>query len=475
MARFADPAVVTSRPPGGGLVVVLALLSSVTALLQTMAVPVLGKMSADLEVSTAAIGWVVTINLLAAAVFTPVLSKSGDLHGRRTVLLVVVSTVAIGSLIAAVTSNYWVLLAARVVQGASFCLFPLSVGILRTHLPLRRLAVGMSFLTGAISVGAGAGLVLTGLLTHGDRDYRNIFWFTLAVAVVLLVLAVLVVPPDPPAGSGRVDWLGGLLLGAGLILVLLAMTQGNAWGWTSPTTLGCAVGGLVVLVVWQLVESRVAEPLVPVAMMRHRTLASANIVGFMIGFGTFVVFLALTALVQVPRWHGHGFGAGVLETSLVYLLPAATIGIIASPAGGLCVTRFGGRATLFAGSLLCLVGYLQLLWWHDHPWQVILGGVLTNAAFSIGFAAVPAVVVSVVRPEETALANAMASISRSTGSALGSALVVALIANHMMGDGHPDESVFTIVFTIGAASMALSAVVTLVGIERRPLRPSARS
>ncbi|MBC9227454.1 MFS transporter [Aeromicrobium sp. 636] len=456
-----------TRTSGATLVCVLALLSTVTALLQTMAVPVLGKMSRDLEVSTAAIGWVVTINLLAAAVLTPVLSKSGDLHGRRRLVLVVVVAVAAGSLLAAATSSYWLLLVARAVQGASFCLFPLSVGILRDHLAPQRLPLGLSFLTGAISVGAGAGLVLTGILTHGDRDYRNIFWFTLTVALVLLVLALVVIPRDRPHRTGRVDWTGGFLLGVALILLLLAMTQGNDWGWASVTTVGCLVGAVVTFAVWLTVENRVREPLVPIAMLRDRTLASANAIGFFIGFGMFLIFLAITALVQVPESHGHGFSASVLETSLVYLLPAASIGIIASPLGGMWVSRFGGRATLLVSSVVGLLGYLQLLAFHDRAWQVIMGGVITNAAFSMGFAAVPAVVTAVVRPHETALANAMASITRSAGSALGSALVVALIAGHLMPDDHPHESVFVIVFSIGAATMALSILITAVGIPRR--------
>lgn len=455
------------RPSGAALVVVLSLLSTVTALLQTMAVPVLGKMSRDLDVSTAAIGWVVTINLLAAAVLTPILSTSGDLHGRRRVVLVVVGAVAAGSLLAAATSSYWLLLIARTLQGASFCLFPLSVGILRDHLDVRRLPLGLSVLTGAISVGAGAGLVLTGVLTHGDRDYRNIFWFTLAVALILLVAAVIVIPRDRPHHAGRVDWIGGLLLGLALVLLLLAMTQGNAWGWTSVATTGSFAGAIATFAVWFSVEKRVAEPLVPLAMLRDRTLASANALGFFIGFGMFLVFLGITALVQVPDSHGHGFSASVLETSLVYLLPAASIGIVASPLGGMGVSRFGGRVTLLVASAVGLVGYLQLLAFHDHAWLVILGGVVTNAAFSMGFAAVPAVVTSVVRPQETALANALASITRSAGSALGSALVVALIASQLMPDDHPRESVFTIAFAIGAATMALSFLITFVGIPRR--------
>lgn len=469
MARHRPRRSATGARPrsGAALVCVLAMLSTVTALLQTMAVPVLGKMSRDLEVSTAAIGWVVTINLLAAAVLTPVLSKSGDLHGRRRLVLVVVVAVAAGSLLAAVTSSYWMLLVARAVQGASFCLFPLSVGILRDQLDPRRLPLGLSFLTGAISVGAGAGLVLTGILTHGDRDYRNIFWFTLAVALLLLVAAVVVIPKDRPHRAGRVDWLGGLLLGIALVLLLLAMTQGNDWGWTSVTTTGSLAGSVVTFAVWLAVERRVAEPLVPIAMLRDRTLAAANAIGFFIGFGMFLIFLSITALVQVPASHGHGFSASVLETSLVYLLPAASIGIVASPLGGMCVGRFGGRVTLLVASTVGLVGYLQLLAFHEQAWEVILGGVITNAAFSMGFAAVPAVVTAVVLPHETALANAMASITRSSGSALGSALVVALIASHLMADDHPRESVFLIVFAIGAVTMALSVVITLVGIPRR--------
>lgn len=452
---------------GVALVLVLSMLSSVTALLQTMAVPVLGKMSESLSVSTAAIGWVVTVNLLAAAVLTPVLSKAGDLHGRRRVLLLVVAAVAAGSFLAAVTSDYWILLAARVVQGASFCLFPLSVGILRGSLSARRLPLGISFLAGAVSVGAGLGLVLTGFLTHGDRDYRNIFWFAFAVVMILLVMALVIVPTDRPERSGRVDWLGSLLLGIGLVLLLLTMSEGNTWGWTSAVTVGCLVGGLVVLAVWLYAESKVREPLVPPRLLRDPTLAAANTVSLMIGFGMFTVFLGLTALVQVPARHGHGFSASVLETSLIYLLPAASIGIVASPLGGSWVGRFGGRATLLGGAVLGLAGFLQLLFLHGQSWQVILGGVVTNAAFSIGFAAVPAVVVGVVPHAETALANAMVSISRSAGSALGSALVVALVANNLMADGHPTESVFSLVFAIGAAVMALSALVVLLGIPRR--------
>lgn len=455
-----------TRTSSAALIVVLSLLATVTALLQTMVVPVLSKMSADLGVSSVAIGWVVTINLLAAAVTTPVLSKCGDLYGRRMMLLGIVAAVAVGCVLAAATSNYWALLVARVIQGCSFCIFPLAVALLRENVSARHMPLGISCLTGAISVGSGAGLVLAGILTHGDRDYRNVFWFTGAVAVVLLVMAIVVVPQDIPHKKGRVDWAGAFALGLGLVLLLLSVTQGNNWGWTSPVTISCLVGSVLVFIVWFGIEKRVSEPLVPIAMMKHRALAAVNVIGLAIGFGLFLVFLGITALVQVPDSHSHGFSASVLETSFIYLLPAASIGIIASPLGGVWVTRYGGRTTLFLASLIGLVGYVQLMFFHAQGWHIVVGGLVTNAAFNIGFAAVPAVVVSIVRPEETALANAMASISRTAGSALGSAMMVALIAGHLMTDQHPTEDVFVIAFGIGALTMVLSLVIALVWIPR---------
>ncbi|RLV55354.1 MFS transporter [Aeromicrobium phragmitis] len=457
---------------GPALVLTLALLSMLTALLQTIVVPVLGTISRDLEVSTAAVGWVVTTNLLAAAVLTPLLSRTGDLHGRRRVLLWIVFAVTVGSLVAAATSSFTALLLARVAQGASFCLFPLSIGILREHLSPQRLPLAMSLLTGMISAGAGAGLVLTGLLTHGDRDYRGVFWFTAAMTIVLLAVAWVVVPSDRVATAGRVDWLGGIALSVTLVLLLLTLTQGNTWGWVSLPTIACAIGTVVGAILWRRTQHRTADPIVPIWMLRDRTLGSANLVGFFIGFGMFLVFLALTALVQVPRESGHGFSATVLQTSLVYLLPAALIGIIAAPLGGWCVGRFGGRTTLLIGSTVGALGYLQLAFLHSAPWQVVMGGVVTNAAFSVGFAAVPAVIVSVVQPQETAIANAVTSLCRSVGSALGSALVVALIAGTVMSNGHPAESAFVVAFLIGAASMAVSFVVTLVGIRSRGDQPT---
>lgn len=467
-----DPAVESSRPL---LVLVLSLLATVTALLQTMVVPVLDQIGDALDVSASAVGWAVTVNLLAAAVFTPILSKVGDIFGRRRVLIGILITVAAGSLLAAATSSLAMLLIARVMQGVSFGLFPLSIGILRAAVPARRLSAAMAIVSGAIGVGGGVGLVMTGLLLQDGGDYRRMFWLAFVVALMLMVFSLLTVPRDRAQKHGHVDWIGGILLGLSLVLLLLPLSQGHEWGWSSIATIGSFAGSAVSFVIWGLVERHVREPLVPLVMLRSRTLMVTHAAGLFIGFGMFTTFLAISAFVQVPEELGYGFSASVLETSCIYLVPAATIGIITAPIGGYFVERFSGRTALIIASIIGLIGFVQMAVLHSQSWHLILGGVVTNGAFSMGYAALPALVVAEVRPEETAIANGVNSIARSIGSALGSALVITLLSSRILDNGYTPRSSFTAAFIVGAVAMLSSAIIVIVGMRRSKNLPDPRS
>lgn len=457
----------TKRSPRTtALLITLCLLATVTALMQTMVVPVLVPISRELQISPSAVSWVVTANLLSAAVFTPVLSKAGDVHGRRKLVLAVIAAIAVGSLLAATTTSLALLIIARVLQGASFCLFPLSIGILRQMIPSGRLPLAISIVAGAVSVGAGAGLIITGVLANSDRSYHVIFWFTLVLALFLWGMSVTFIPRIADVRSdGTVDWVGGLLLGSWLALILLVAAEGSGWGWLSKPTLMCAALGAVVFAVWLITELRVTEPVVPLYLLRDRTLVSMNFVSFAIGFGTFLVFIALTVMVQQPRSSGYGLNASILKTSLVYLLPAAAIGIVASPLGGYMVNRYGGRQALVFSSLLGAIGFSQLLVLHTEPWHIISGGLLTNTAFNLAYAALPTVIVSIAPRSVTATATAMATIARSIGSSAASTFVLALVANKTDPNGVPEASVFVAVFAIGAVTMALAAVASVLGVK----------
>ncbi|WP_375001650.1 MFS transporter [Aeromicrobium sp. CTD01-1L150] len=448
-----------SRHPRALLVPALATTVMMTALLQTIVIPILATIGAELEASDAAVGWSVTVNLLAAAVLTPLLSRIGDLYGRRRVLIGITAAVAAGSLLAALTTSLPLLLVARTLQGSSFGLFPLSIGVLRDTLRADRLTPAMALVSGALGFGGGVGLVLTGLLTRDGGDYHRVFWLALGTALLALVLVAVTVPPDGPVRHGRVDWPGGALLGAALVAVLLPISRGAEWGWASPTTFACLGAAALLVLTLVRVERTVRDPIVALDVLANRALAITHVAGLFIGFAMFVSFLAISAFVQTPAEEGFGFSASVLTASYVYLLPAALVGVVAAPVGGRLVRHFGARRVLVLSSLAGSVGFAQLALLHTEPWHLILGGAFTNGAISMGFATLPTLVVAEVRADQTSVATGVNSIARSFGSALGSAFVVALLAS---GGDRPGRGLFVTVFLVGCIALLICAGVTLL-------------
>ena len=456
------------------LIVALSLGVTTLALLQSLVVPVLGLIGEQLRVSPAAAGWVLTANLLAAAVLTPVLGRLGDLRGERPVILGILVAVALGTVLALVATNLPLLLVGRILQGASYGLFPLSISVLRRELPGARLSVAMAIVSSTLAVGGVVGLVATGLLTGAGDDYRRPFWVGLGVTLASLVLTARLLPKRPPTGSGRVDWWGAVVLGAGLVLLLLPLSQGSAWGWGSPAVLGCLAGSAVVLAGWVLLQRRTAEPLVRPAMLADRRIVLPNVAGLMTGIALFASFLAVLQYVQTPpELAGYGFGASVLEASVIYLLPGGAVGIVLAPFAGKVVSRVGALPTLLAGAASGVAGFALLAAWRDEPWQVIVAGLLTQVSVTVAYAALPALVVQAVEESETGVANAVNSIARSVGQALGSTVSVTLIAAHLEpASGFPRAGAITWIAVVGAVASAAVVLVAAVGMRagaaRRP-------
>ncbi len=406
------------------LIAAMCLAVLTVAVLQTAVVPVLGVIAHQLQATPTAVSWVVTANLLSAAAATPLVGRLADRYSKRAVLLAVLGVVLAGSLLAAATTSLALLVAGRVLQGASFALYPVGVAILRAEFPEPVVVRALAVLSATLGFGGGMGLVVTGLLMSGNAGYHRVFWLATVFVVVVIGAVAALVPGRPGAGDGSIDWLGAAGLAAGLTGVILVVTQGSHWGWFAPRTIVVASAGLAILVAWWQWERRRRHPLVSTAMLTRRTMLLTNLSTVLVGVGLYISFLGLTQFVQMSRAAaGYGFSATVLYSSVVFLLPGALAGMVMATASGRFIDRFGAQSVLVAGAVVGALGFALLAIAHDARWQVIVAGVCMNVYVSLAYGALPAVVVSEAGPDETGVATGINAIARTIGSSIAAAMV----------------------------------------------------
>ena len=189
----------------------------------------------------AAVGWLVTAFLIVGAAVSAVVGRLGDIYGRQRVLMAVLVIGMAGSLLSAASSSYGLVLAGRVMQGATTAILPLVIGLVRENLPPERVPAGIGLMISGASIGTAAGLILGGVIVD-FASWHGIFLASASFCLVSLLLVRSFVPPSRRAVlSQPVDWWSGILFAPGVTLVLLYLAGGKAWGFGSPAALALLV------------------------------------------------------------------------------------------------------------------------------------------------------------------------------------------------------------------------------------------
>ena len=189
---------------------VLAIAVSSFALLQSLIVPVLARIQPEFDTDQTTVTWVLTAYLLSASICTPLLGRLGDAVGKKRMLVVTLSALAVGSLAAALAPSIGWLIAARVVQGAGGGVLPLSFGIIRDEFR-ERVTSALSVLASLTAVGFGAGIVIAGPIVEG-LGYQWLFWLPMIATTVAAVAALLFIPESPVRTPGRLPAIPAVLL-----------------------------------------------------------------------------------------------------------------------------------------------------------------------------------------------------------------------------------------------------------------------
>jgi EmrB/QacA subfamily drug resistance transporter len=450
---------------------VLVLGAIAYALAQTMIIPALPAIQHDLGASPEGATWLLTAFLLTSSVSTPLLGRFGDMYGKEKVLLIALAIFALGSVVCAVGGSIGVLILGRGIQGTGGAIFPLAFGIIRDEFPRERVATSIGLISATFGIGGGLGLVLSGVIVD-HLSLHWIFWSSVVVTVVAAWATWRFVPESPVRVRARIDWVGAALLSLALASLLLAVSQGNAWGWDSTRVLGLFVAAAVLGTAFISYERRAPEPMVDMRLMARRPVWSTNLTAFAIGFAMFGSYVLIPQLVELPAVTGYGFAKTTSVAGLV-LLPSALVMLGAGPLSGWLGMRFGSRLPLAIGAAFAILAYVWLALFHETLAEIVIGGLLVGVGIGLAFAAMANLVVEAVRPDQTGVATGINTIMRSIGGSVGAQIAAAILAgNQILGGRYPAESGFTDAFVMSAVAAAIALLATSM-IPRPPRRSEA--
>lgn len=446
-------------------VAITAVCGVLVALTQTLLVPVLPEIQANLGSTTTGTQWLLTSTLLVAAIAVPVFGRLGDLYGKRLMLMVSIAALVIGSLICALAGdNLVVMIVGRAITGASSAAIPLGISLIGTVLPPHRAGTGIALVSATLGVGGALGLPLAALVAQ-HADYHVLFWICVAGGAAAFAGIRWAVAADPArSDAGRIDLRGTVLLSVTLVCLLLPLSQASTWGWGDPRTLGLLVASAVALVVFVAVERRTTSPLVDVVSNARPALLLTNIASVCVGFALFAMLIGTATYVQAPEATGYGFGSSVLAGGLA-MAPSGIMMLLFAPVSAKMSLRFGPKVTLAVGATIVALGFVFRITVIDAFWQIVVGTTIVGIGTGIAYAAMPSMILLGARKAELAAANGLNALARTVGSSLASAVGGSILAAqtiNLAGFDLPSLGAYRTLFALCAGAALLGAMIALL-------------
>lgn len=455
-------------PSQSAIVAVLAIAGLASSFMFTLVVPIQAKLPELLDASREDTAWVVTSTLLASAVITPIAGRLGDMYGKRRIVLVLLGVLVLGSVIAALSPGIVGVVVGRTLQGAVTGVIPLGISILRDVLHEDRVDGAIALISATLGVGGAVGLPISALVTE-NADWHVLFWVAGALGAVVFLLVLWIVPVSVLRTAGRFDYVGAAGLAVGLVGVLLAVSRGNEWGWASPATLACGIGGIVVLLVWGWYELRIDEPLLDLRVAARPAVLLTNLASVGIGFALFASNVVFPQMLELPVSTGAGFGLSLLAASLV-VMPSGLVMMVISPFSARLARSVGPQLLLVIGAISLIAAYGFTLMFSSEVWQILVANIVIGVGIGFGYAAMPMLIMRSVPPSETGASNGLNALFRSLGTSTAAAIIGAVLATMSIevdGMVAPTSGAFQMSFLLGGGAAAVALVLALFIPRRR--------
>jgi EmrB/QacA subfamily drug resistance transporter len=408
-----------------GLLLVMLLASLDSTIVATALPTIVGEMG-----GVGHLAWVVTAYLLAQTIVTPLYGKLGDLYGRKRVLQSAIIIFLLGSALCGLARSLEALIAFRALQGlGGGGLMVSSMAAVGDVIPPRERGRYQGIFGAVFGLSSVAGPLIGGFFTT-NLTWRWIFYINLPLGIVALLVLAATLPANPERKRHHIDYGGAATLAGALSgVILLTDLGGTTWPWGSPQIVGMGIASVVFLALFLWIETRAAEPVLPLRLFRNRIFSVSSAVGVVVGFAMFGSITFLPLFLQTVK------GASPTGSGL-QLLPVMGGMLVTSIASGQLISKWG-RYRLFpiVGTAVMSVGLFLLA-------RMAVDTSLVTASFYMlivgaGLGMVMQVLVLAVQNsvdyEDLGVATSGATLFRSIGGSLGTAVLGAVFSARLTG------------------------------------------
>ncbi|MCX4472466.1 MFS transporter [Micromonospora sp. NBC_01655] len=402
----------------------------VSILASTVVANALPRIIADLNGTQTVYTWIVTTELLAMTATVPLWGKMADLYSKKLLIQFSLGLFVVGSLIAGFTPNVEVLLVSRIVQGVGAGgMTALATIVMAAMIPPRELGRYAGIFGAVFGVGTVAGPLIGGVLV--DTSWLGWRWcFLIGVPFTLLSIVLLQRTLHLPTSrrTVRIDWLGALFITSGVSTLLIwSSLAGNQFAWASGWTALMVGGGLALLALAVWVESRAAEPIVPLAIFRNRTVTLTTVASTLVGVAMFGGTVFLSQYFQIALGKSPTV-AGLMSLPMIFGL------LVSSTIAGQLITKYGRwKRYLVAGGVVMTLGMLLLATIDAGTNEVLLGAYMVVLGAGVGMLMQNLVLAAQndVPAQELGAATSVLTFFRSMGGAIGVSALGAVLANRV--------------------------------------------
>jgi EmrB/QacA subfamily drug resistance transporter len=424
-------------------------------LVMTNALPVLHT---ELGASIEELQWFVNAYTLAFASLILIASALGDRFGRRTAFIAGIVAFGVGSVLAALSVDPAQLIAARALQGLGAAgVMPLSLALISGAVAPERRPLAIGIWGGISGLGVAVGPLVGGAVMEG-WNWQAIFWLNVPVAIISIPLALWALP-QAFGDRARIDVVGAVLAGGGVLALVHATVRGNDDGWGSASVVAeLALGGLL-MVAFVGRQLRARSPLIPLRLFRDRSFSVTNVVGFAFSFGTFGAVFLLIQFLQVVQ--GSSPFEAALQTTPWTLAP-----MVVAPLAGIVAPRVGTRPLMITGLLLQAIalGWIAATMSADVAYATLVPPfVFAGVGMGLVFAPSATALLATLDVVDHAKASGVNSTVREIGLALGTAVMTAVFVGaggQLVSDLYVDAARPAIF--VGSAVLLVAALLALL-------------